>query len=156
MSNAGTNHDKMTTREIGFFSFQGLIPTIFALLPVGLTLAISKEPVPDALARIADGTLVLISFTMLISLSQDLKDSVRPNIHAQVERLELFLRVGAIMMIAVYTFFQAIAVAKPETDLSKDLLNKWLTGLAFAMLVASVYACRLTLKTLRPHFNKSE
>ena len=146
----------MRTREIAFFSLQALIPTIFALLPVGLTLATNLDPAYAALNRVADGTLILISFTMLISLSQDLKESVRPNIHAQVEKLELLLRVGAIMMMAVYTFFQSIAIPVSAVDPEKHLLNIWLSSFAFLMLFFSTYACYITLKVLRPHFNKAD
>lgn len=151
-----TNRHAMKVREISFFSLQAIIPSIFALLPIGLTLAIEERGTSLAVARIADGTIILIAFTMLISLSQDLKESVRPNIHAQVEKLELLLRVGAILMIAVYAFYQSVAVTGRVRGLNKELLDAWLTGYAFVMLFFATLACFITLRALRPHFNRED
>jgi predicted Co/Zn/Cd cation transporter (cation efflux family) len=149
-------HHGMKIREISFFSLQAIIPTIFALLPIGLTLAIAQDGASAAVTRISDGTIILVAFTMLISLSQDLKESVRPNIHAQVEKLELLLRVGAILMIAVYTFYQSVAVTGGVEGPNEVLLDAWLTGYAFVMLFFSVLACFITLRALRPHFNRED
>jgi predicted Co/Zn/Cd cation transporter (cation efflux family) len=149
-------HHAMKIREISFFSLQAIIPTIFALLPIGLTLAIEEDGASSAVTRVADGTIILIAFTMLISLSQDLKESVRPNIHAQVEKLELLLRVGAILMIAVYTFYQSVAITGGVEGPNKVLLDAWLTAYAFVMLFFSILACFFTLRALRPHFNRED
>lgn len=149
-------HPRMKVREISFFALQGIIPTVFALLPIGLTLATDEDAVPTAVARIADGTIILIAFMMLISLSQDLRESVRPNIHAQVEKLELLLRVGAILMIAVYTFYQSVAVTDVVEGANSRLLDAWLTTYAITMLLFSNLACFWTLRVLRPHFNRED
>jgi len=114
-----------------------------------------NRPGTEALTRLADGTLVLIAFTMLISLSQDLKEAVRPNARQLVERLELLLRTTALIMIGVFTFYQALAVNRPvkDGDTTRFWLEVWLSVGAFVLLLFSTYACHLSLKILRPHFN---
>ena len=140
-------------REIAFFGFQAVIPACFALIPA-VVYVLSLRDGLSALHRLADGTLILISFTMLISLSQDLQQAVRPYHRRFVAKIELMLRVFAICILAAYAVAQSAAI-QVESIASKPqsaLINSLLVGLSVYSFIISIILVRSVLSTLRPHF----
>jgi hypothetical protein len=99
----------ISTREVAFFGLQAIIPAFFAIVPL-IVFAIGFESPAIAARKLTDGTLVLISFTMLISLSQDLSSAVKPYHREYASKLELLLRIAAIVILAVYTLFQSTSM----------------------------------------------
>jgi hypothetical protein len=102
-------YQPISAREVAFFGLQGIIPAVFAIVPAALFI-IGFGSAAGAVRKFADGTLVLISFTMLISLSQDLRPAVKPYHRDFVGRLELLLRIAAIVILGVYTLFQSTSM----------------------------------------------
>jgi hypothetical protein len=94
---------------VAFFGLQAVIPACFAIVPVVVFL-IGVDSLAGAARKLTDGTLVLIAFTMLISLSQDLRPAVKPYHREYAAKLELVLRIAAIVILAVYTLFQSTSM----------------------------------------------
>jgi hypothetical protein len=168
------NHG-VSIREISFFGLQAILPALFAILPSAVFL-IAFADLAKGVARLADGTLVLIAFTMLISLSQDLTQAVRPNNRQHVARLEVVLRVSAIGILATYMFLQTITTVidlrqSPQpyvpdptrgTNSFYYSIDAWWGGdgpvqlacalMAILCLVVSTLLTARIHKVLRPHF----
>lgn len=167
----------ISTREIAFFGLQAAIPLAFAVLP-SLIFLLAFRDVPHSVEKLTDGTLVLIAFTMLISLSQDLQQSVRPYQRASVAKIELLLRVAALVILGVYMLMQSVAmvlVGKNYEGYYGELLpivgketfgysvDQWIKGdrdidisllvIAATCLILSIILCARVLLVLRDHFD---
>jgi hypothetical protein len=156
----------ISTREVAFYGLQAIIPAMFAIVPVFL-FAIVFGDLTVAARKLTDGTLVLISFTMLISLSQDLTPAVKPHQRNDVAKLELLLRIAAIVILAVYTLFQATSMlflyeestcAIPATATcsvlkgARPVLDKPMSFFSLYCFVLASLLALWVLRTLRPHF----
>jgi hypothetical protein len=141
-----------------------------------IVFVIGFENLAGAARKLTDGTLVLIAFTMLISLSQDLRPAVKPYHREYAVKLELLLRIAAIVILAVYTLFQSTSMlvifkessCGPGTQASPECAKHVLETLnphrspnildialsVFSLICftgASILSWRV-LRVMRPHF----